>query len=81
MRNGKEGPIEGYPTPDDLWQRVYGVADPAARWRDRFAAIPFEDKGGQWDARYYRRTDVVVDAGWIGLCLQRLVGGGIAGWR
>ncbi|MEP6966202.1 MAG: DEAD/DEAH box helicase family protein [Polaromonas sp.] len=23
-------------------------------WRDRFAAVPFEDKGGTWGARYYQ---------------------------
>ena len=28
-------------------------------WRDRFAAIPFEDKGGQWQRRYYQ--DIAID--------------------
>ena len=28
-------------------------------WRDRFAAIPFEDKGGTWQGRYYQ--DIAID--------------------
>jgi hypothetical protein len=32
-----------YPTPEELWALTFAGAD---EWRDRFAAIPFEDKGG-----------------------------------
>ena len=31
-----------------------GLSEPARRWRDRFADIPFEDKGGTWQGRYYQ---------------------------
>jgi type I restriction enzyme, R subunit len=55
MATGAEGYVESYPTPDELWQRVF--AKPNA-WRDRFAAIPFEDKGGQWQDRYYKHNAV-----------------------
>jgi type I restriction enzyme R subunit len=55
METGAEGYVENYPTPDELWNRVY--AKPNA-WRDRFAAIPFEDKGGQWQDRYYKHNAV-----------------------
>ena len=27
-------------------------------WRDRFGDIPFEDKGGQWQARYYQHNAI-----------------------
>ena len=27
-------------------------------WRDRFAAVPFEDKGGSHPGRYYQDTAV-----------------------
>ena len=32
-----------YPTPDELWNLTFAEAN---AWRDRFAAVPFEDKGG-----------------------------------
>jgi type I restriction enzyme R subunit len=51
MTTGQEGYVPAYPTPDELWIRVF--AEPNA-WRDRFAAIPFEDKSGQWQPRYYQ---------------------------
>jgi hypothetical protein len=28
-------------------------------WRDRFAAVPFEDKGGYWQGRYYQ--DIAIE--------------------
>lgn len=43
METGKEGEVSAYPTPDELWAMTFAVAD---AWRNRFAAIPFEDKGG-----------------------------------
>jgi len=51
MTTGVEQYVPAYPTPDELWSRVFGGQNV---WRDRFAAIPFEDKGGQWQARYYQ---------------------------
>ena len=55
MASGAEGDVASYPTPDALWAMTFADADPAtATWRDRFAAIPFEDKGGAWQGRYYQ---------------------------
>jgi type I restriction enzyme R subunit len=51
MTGGIEGDVAAYPTPDELWNLTYAVANV---WRDRFAAIPFEDKGGTWQGRYYQ---------------------------
>ncbi len=51
MTTGAEQSITAYPTPDELWNAVFAEQNV---WRDRFAAIPFEDKGGQWQARYYQ---------------------------
>lgn len=53
---GKEGEIPAYPTPDELWAMTFAKAD---AWRDRFAAIPFEDKGGSHPSRYYQ--DIAVE--------------------
>ncbi|MCJ2030378.1 DEAD/DEAH box helicase family protein [Methylobacterium sp. J-043] len=51
MTTGAEQYVDAYPTPDELWNQVFAEQNV---WRDRFAAIPFEDKGGQWQARYYQ---------------------------
>ena len=51
MTTGAEQYIAAYPTPDELWNVVFAEQNV---WRDRFAVIPFEDRGGQWQARYYQ---------------------------
>jgi type I restriction enzyme R subunit len=43
MQAGTEGEEFRYPTPDELWERTFPDAN---AWRDRFAAVPFEDRGG-----------------------------------
>jgi type I restriction enzyme R subunit len=61
MKTGKEGPVEEFPTPEELWSQVF--AEPNA-WRDRFAAVPFEDRGGFFQSRYYQDIAIarVLDA-------------------
>jgi len=56
METGKEGEVPVYPTPDELWALTFAKAN---AWRDRFAAIPFEDKGGSHPSRYYQ--DIAVE--------------------
>ncbi|MBK6509422.1 MAG: DEAD/DEAH box helicase family protein [Haliea sp.] len=56
METGTEGAIAAYPTPDELWATTFAEAD---AWRDRFAAIAFEDKGGSHPGRYYQ--DIAVE--------------------
>lgn len=51
MATGDEGDVAMFPTPDELWALTFAEAN---AWRDRFAAIPFEDKGGTWQGRYYQ---------------------------
>ena len=48
MQTGKEGYVEAWPAPDDLWQETFAERN---AWRERFGKIPFEDKGGAWQAR------------------------------
>jgi type I restriction enzyme R subunit len=43
--------VTAFPSPDGLWAETFAVAN---AWRDRFAAVPFEDKGGTWQGRYYQ---------------------------
>jgi type I restriction enzyme R subunit len=54
--DGKEGEWPHYPSPDELWARTFAKQD---AWRDRFAAVPFEDKGGSHPGRYYQ--DIAVE--------------------
>ncbi|MEQ1556977.1 MAG: DEAD/DEAH box helicase family protein, partial [Gallionella sp.] len=61
MHSGAEGDVASYPSPDELWNQTYAsVAEPVEAWRERFAAVPVENKGGLWDSRYYQ--DSAIDA-------------------
>ena len=51
MATGAECDVSSYPSPDELWKLTFAAA---SAWRDRFAAVPFEDKGGTWQGRYYQ---------------------------
>ena len=61
MQTGEEGDVAAYPTPDELWALTFAETN---AWRDRFAAVPFEDKGGAWQGRYYQDIAIarVLDA-------------------
>jgi len=56
MRTGKEAERPSYPTPDELWEMTFAESN---AWRDRFADVPFEDKGGSHPSRYYQ--DIAVE--------------------
>src|ERR1700686_1120325 len=51
MEEGTEGGWPRYPTPEELWNRTFAIQN---AWRDRFALVPFEDKGGSHPGRYYQ---------------------------
>ena len=61
MASGAEGSLAAFPGPDELWARTFATAN---AWRDRFATVPFEDKGGTWQGRYYQDIAIqrVLDA-------------------
>ncbi|MBX3475415.1 MAG: DEAD/DEAH box helicase family protein [Planctomycetes bacterium] len=61
MLTAAEREIERYPAPAELWQRTFEQPN---NWRDRFADIPFEDKGGSHPGRYFQDIAVqrVMDA-------------------
>jgi type I restriction enzyme, R subunit len=59
MATGTEGDVVGFPGPEALWAQTFGQAEAAAAaWRERFAVIPFEDKGGTWQGRYYQEIAI-----------------------
>ncbi len=59
MQNGVEGYVGRYPSPDELWEIIFAESTAQeSYWRNRFLAIPFDDKGGQWAARYYQHNAI-----------------------
>ena len=56
MKRGKESEIGAYPTPQELWNLTFSDQND---WRDRFAAVPFEDKSGTLGERYFR--DIAIE--------------------
>lgn len=55
MLSGMEELVSQYPTPDELWNIIFEEQN---LWRDKFNSIPFEDKGGTWQPRYYQEIAV-----------------------
>jgi len=56
MATGKEWNLSAFPSPEELWKMTFAVED---AWRDRFAEVPFEDKGGSHPGRYYQ--DIAIE--------------------
>jgi len=54
-QTGKEGDISGFPSPDELWQMTFAEKN---EWRDKLLSIPFEDRGGTWQPRYYQENAI-----------------------
>ena len=57
MHTGAEGYISAYPSPDQLWDATF-TQSAQQPWRDRFAAVPFEDMSGTKEARYYQHNAI-----------------------
>lgn len=55
MSSGREGLVDAFPTPDELWNMTYSDQN---EWRDRFDAVPFESVGGTKGVRYYQEIAV-----------------------
>ena len=55
MSTGEEGMVAAFPSPEELWARTFAEEN---EWRDRFSAIPFEDKGGVFQPRYYQDLSI-----------------------
>lgn len=56
MHTGVEGELPAFPGPQALWQATFATQN---AWRDRFATVPFEDKGGYFQGRYYQ--DIAIE--------------------
>lgn len=51
MKEGSEGDVSTFPSPDELWEITFREKN---EWRDKLFAIPFEDRSGTWEPRYYQ---------------------------
>ncbi|MEZ7514242.1 EcoAI/FtnUII family type I restriction enzme subunit R [Flavobacterium frigidarium] len=63
MDEAAEGEVPKYPTPDELWEMTYPTPKEAykieiADWKERLFAVPFEDRGGTWQPRYYQQNAI-----------------------
>ena len=71
MKSGEEGLVDAFLSPEELWKKTYPVTstDSATdedqtnlelveRWRELFSNVPFEDKSGSWQLRYYQEIAV-----------------------
>ena len=56
MHTGVEGELPLFPGPEALWQATFATQN---SWRDRFARVPFEDRGGYFQGRYYQ--DIAIE--------------------
>lgn len=55
MKTGAEGLVDNYFSPEELWHKTFAVQN---EWREKFASVPFEDKSGTWQLRYYQEIAV-----------------------
>ena len=59
MHTGAECHVDAYPAPEELWAMTFAEENARKQeWLERFGAVPFEDKGGQWEARYYQHNAI-----------------------
>ncbi|WP_288955430.1 EcoAI/FtnUII family type I restriction enzme subunit R [uncultured Polaribacter sp.] len=63
MDEATEGDVSKYPTPDELWEMTFPTPKEdykieIANWKERLFAIPFEDRGGTWQPRYYQQNAI-----------------------
>jgi type I restriction enzyme, R subunit len=55
MKSGEEGLVKDFLSPDELWNKTFAEQND---WREKFANVPFEDKSGSWQLRYYQEIAV-----------------------
>ncbi len=61
MKSGEEGLVNDFLSPNELWDKTFPKSadtDIAEVWREKFANVPFEDKSGSWQLRYYQEIAV-----------------------
>lgn len=59
IEQGTEGDVAKFPTPDELWEMTFPTPKEEykveiADWSERLFAVPYEDRSGTWQPRYYQ---------------------------
>jgi len=52
MKSGYEGKVDGFPTPDELWNKIFADWN---EWKEKFANVPNE---GEYGKRYYQEIAI-----------------------
>jgi type I restriction enzyme R subunit len=77
MHEGQEGDVTTYPTPDELWEMTFGEHNKlqplSAVWRDKLLSVPFEDRGGTWQPRYYQENAITKVLEAVAIDQQRIL--------
>uniref|UniRef100_UPI00404811F6 EcoAI/FtnUII family type I restriction enzme subunit R n=1 Tax=Algoriphagus sp. TaxID=1872435 RepID=UPI00404811F6 len=55
MKSGQEGLVSNFLSPEELWTKTFAEQND---WREKFAQVPYEDKSGSWQLRYYQEIAV-----------------------
>jgi type I restriction enzyme, R subunit len=55
MKTGAESLVTDFLSPEELWNKTFAEQND---WREKFANVPFEDKSGTWQLRYYQEIAV-----------------------
>ncbi|MCK6610736.1 MAG: DEAD/DEAH box helicase family protein [Bacteroidia bacterium] len=71
MKTGEEVLVAAFLNPEELWNKTFPVTSTGSAteadiersrnvelWREKFANVPFEDKSGSWQLRYYQEIAV-----------------------
>ena len=62
MKTGEEGLVTDFLSPEQLWHKIFSIDNEQLKieneWREKFANVPFEDKSGSWQLRYYQEIAV-----------------------
>ena len=55
MLTGREELVNRFPSPEELWNKTFSDQN---EWREKFAEIPINDKGGTWKIRFYQEIAI-----------------------
>ena len=55
LEKAQENDVAKFPSPEALWEKIYPTE---IKWRERLFKIPFEDRGGTWQPRYYQNNAI-----------------------
>jgi type I restriction enzyme, R subunit len=61
LKTGEEGLVTDFLSPEKLWNKTFpkgSHTELVEVWREKFANVPFEDKSGSWQLRYYQEIAV-----------------------